>query len=106
MEHISLVRTELLISLIDLVEVLWCGAGLVPMPSWICLIECSYYFIDVIYHSNLDSATFSVVKCNPEVVMNLASMGGNSTYAVFKDTFILLLEPCDNLAHYLWAILG
>ena len=76
MEYLRLIRTELLIVLINLVEVLWCGLGLDPTPSWICPILCGYDFIDIIYHSGLDSAAFSIVKCHPKVVVNLASVGG------------------------------
>ena len=46
------------------VEVLWCGAGIDSTPSWIYIIECSYDFIGLIYHADLDNVTFSVVKCS------------------------------------------
>ena len=76
MEHLSLVRTELLTVLINLVEVLWCGSGIDPTPSFLFLIKFRYYHIYVIYHADLESAAFSVVKCHPEVVVNLALVDG------------------------------
>ena len=77
MEHIILVTTDLLIFLINLVKVPWCGAGIDTTPSWICLIKCSYYLIDIIYHADLESADFSVVKCHHEIVVNPASVEGH-----------------------------
>ena len=77
MENLSLVRTELLTVLISLVEVLWCRAGIDTMPSCILLIKYSYDFIDVIYQSDLGSSAFSSVKCNTEVVVNLALVDSN-----------------------------
>ena len=38
MEYLILVRTDILTVLLNLVEVLWCGCGLDPTPSWLCLI--------------------------------------------------------------------
>ena len=77
MEHLILLKTELLTVLINLLEVLWYSDGIYLTTSWIYLIECSYDFINVIYHSNLYSFVFSIVKCHPKVVVNLASVGGH-----------------------------
>ena len=85
--------------LINLVWVLLCSAVLDPTPYWIFLIECSYYFIDVIYHADLESAAFGVVKCHTEVVVNLVLVYGHFYCAVFKDAFIFFIELYDFLAH-------
>ena len=74
MYHLSLFRTDILALLINLVEFIWCSFGLDPTPSWLYLVKCSYDFIDIIYHADPYSAAFSVVKCHPEVVVNLVSV--------------------------------
>ena len=74
MEHISLVSTQLLTILINLVEFLCCSTSIITTPSWLYPIKFSYGLIDVIYHADLDSAGSSVVKCHPKVVVNLASV--------------------------------
>ena len=77
MKDLSLVRTEILIVLINLVEVLWCSSGLDTTPSCLFLIGFIYDFINVIYNADLYRADFSVVKCHTEVVVNLASVDGH-----------------------------
>ena len=77
MEHLSLVRNEIITFLINLVEVLWCGTDIYPTPSWFFLIEYNYDFIDVIYHVDLDIAAFSLVNFCPEVVVNLVLVDGH-----------------------------
>ena len=71
MGFLSLFSTDLLTVLVNLLEVLWCGAGIDPTPSWICLIECIYDFVNIIYNDDLDSSAFNVIKFHPEVVVNL-----------------------------------
>ena len=77
MYHLSLFRTDILVVLINLVEFIWCSAGLDPTPSWLYLVKCRYDFIDIIYHAGLDSAALSIVKFHPKLVVNLASVGGH-----------------------------
>ena len=77
MEHLSLVRTDILKVLINLVDVLWWGAGIDTTPFWICVIKFIYDFIDVIYHAELDSSAFSVIEFHLKVVVKIASVGGN-----------------------------
>ena len=77
MEHLRFVRNEFLTIIINLVELLWYGAGLVTTPSWIYLIKRRYDLIYVIYLSGLDSSALSVVKFYPEVVAELALVEGN-----------------------------
>ena len=95
MEHLKLIRTELLTVIINFVEVLWCGADIDPTPYWLCLIERSYDLIDVIYHADLEST---------KVVVKLALVGGNFSWDLYKYAFKLFLDPCDRIAHQLGSI--
>ena len=74
---------------------------LIPLPLGSVLLNAAMISFISIYHSDLDSAAFSVFKCHFEVVVNLSSVEGHFYLSVLKYAFILLIESCYYLSQYL-----